>query len=232
MTVSVAAAKAVLEAQLIDNPNADLRLTCARCGRESVYTRQMVLELMPPDLQDLALAPSEFWAFIMIAGPTVKSTRQHAFVGEPVLLRRIEQTTDGWRATLLTPSKFAPSLKVGEELIGLRDGDFDVCSHVVRGAEFKKIPLADSMPNQSEFALFFLPDQPGAHFLTATLFCANQSCYYPFQVTYSEWAARSARLRGATQPHSGVREFITIECPQCGTHRTVTEQSFDGMVKV
>ncbi len=190
MALSVAAAKAVLDAQRVNDPAAVLRITCDRCGMESAYTQQMVLDLMPPDLQDLALAPYEFWSFIMVPVATVESTGQRAFVGEPVLLKQVERTTDGWRATLLSPSRFAPSLKVGEDLIGVRDGTFDFCSHVVRGSEVVELPLAEKMPDRSEFALFVLSDRPSAHYVTATLFCTNHSCHYPFQLTYSEWAAK------------------------------------------
>ena len=74
----------------------------------SIYTRQMVLGLITLHLQDLQLAESEFWAFIMLMGGTLQATRQHYCAGEPVLLRLLEQTRDGWRATLLSPARFAP----------------------------------------------------------------------------------------------------------------------------
>ena len=42
----------------------------------SIYTRQMVLGLMTLHLQDLQLAESEFWTFIMLMGGTLQATRQ------------------------------------------------------------------------------------------------------------------------------------------------------------
>jgi hypothetical protein len=191
----------------------------------------MVLKLMPPDLQDLSLAPAEFWAFIMMEIGTIESTQQRCYWGEPVLLRRLEMTKDGWQATLLSPSRFAPTLKVGGDLFGMSDDGFEVCTHVQEGSGFTTLPLADRVPHHSDFALFFVPNEPGAHLLTGTLFCANQSCYYPFQLTYSEWATRSAEFRRTTKARPSDHEYVTIECPRCGMYRVITEQSFVGIVK-
>jgi len=184
--LSAAGAKALLDADKAAGRRPILRSYCNRCGATSEYTPETVQELMPPDLQDLALAPQEFWGFIMGEIGTVESTQQRAFLGEPVLLKRTQLTADGWQATLLSPSKFAPSLKVADELFGYDNGDFSICTHVALDPGFTSLPMAEQTPRNSEFALFFLPNEPGAQFLTGTLFCANQSCYYPFQLGRSD----------------------------------------------
>jgi len=118
-------------------------------------------------------------------------------------------------------------------LVGYRVGEFNICSHLFRENQLVELPLVPGIPQNSEFALFFQAKKDRTSgFRSGTLFCPNPSCAYPFQLTHTQFLAKSTHAEQAMQQAPGDSYMCFLICPKCGTVRVVNEQSFENIVRI
>src|SRR5262245_25791236 len=112
LNTTLRVALALIEYQLRTDSASRLHGICTKCDFESDFTYSEVYNAIPPSFRPTPLAENEFWALVLIAGPSTASGVA-CFLGERVLVRRIEDTGGAWLGHLETTSTLTPTLGSG-----------------------------------------------------------------------------------------------------------------------
>ena len=232
MPCDAGTARAILQAQLRTNPNQKYTFDCERCSKTTAYSYSEIMQRIPVEKRPKPCPEGEFWAFVLLEIPTSDKMLDRAFFGEPVRLRLAREISGDWYAKLVTPTRFLQGCLPSDLLVGYRVGRFNICSQLFRENQLLALPLVSGIPQDSEFALFFQAKKDNTSgFRSGTLFCANPSCVYPFQLTHTQFIAKSPTATQLAQdPDASC--MILLTCPKCGTVRQVDEKSFENIVRI
>jgi hypothetical protein len=231
LNIEVGQARALLEYNLRNDPEAHFRLTCDRCGFESSYTYPDILEMIDPQCRPEPLPADRQWAILLYEVATTEAMEFRGFLAERVLVGTVERIPDAWSGTLLGASQFAPSLGVGARVGGSVVSRFLVCDWWDSGRVRMAIPLA-GVPKGSIFGVFY--GNKGRRLVelqTANLFCSNPSCQGVFSPTYSQVRKMLAEAREQPLAADSTPNLM-FTCKLCATSRIVDESSFDGLFLV
>jgi hypothetical protein len=167
----------------------------------------------------------------MIEFPTADNMPDRFFLGEMIYCYLIQERGTEWHAKLLSGSKYLKPLAANDLLIGTRSGGFNMVTGLLREGNRERPPVVSEVPKSDSGAFFLSKKDSKEPLRTATLFCANPICFYPFAMTHTQWLKRSQENdQKAASMGDGFKARGTIECPKCGTCRVVNEDSFRGMV--
>jgi hypothetical protein len=232
MACDAGTARALLQAQLRTNPNQKYKFDCERCSKTTEYNYSEIMQRIPVEKRPKACPEGEFWAFVLLEIPTSDKMLDRAFFGEPIRLRKVRELDGDWYAKLVTTTRFLQGCLPDDLLVGYRVGKFNICSQLFRKDQLLALPLVSGVPQGSEFALFFqAKKEHTSGFRSGTLFCANPSCVYPFQLTHTQFLAKSPTATQLAQDPDA-SYMILLTCPKCGTVRQVDEKSFENIVHI
>jgi len=219
MACDASTARAILQAQFRTNPNPKYKFDCSKCSKTTEYSYSEVMQCIPVEKRPKPCPTGEFWAFVLLELPTSEKMLDRSFLAEPIRLRLAREIEGAWYAKLVSTSRFLQGLLPSDLLVGYRYGKFNVCRRLFRENQLLELPCISGMPQDSEFALLFhsKTEQP-FNFRSGTLFCANPSCAYPFQLTYTQFLAMSPTAAQMAQDPDASYMFSVI-CPKCGTVR-------------
>jgi hypothetical protein len=223
-------ALALVEYLLATDPGAKFRLPCSRCGRTTSYTREAILQMIPPSERARPLSPGRSWAFLLLRLKT--EFDQNAFMGERVLVEVAETRANGeWEGRMVTASDVLTELRDGAYVAGETAGEFQVIASMLVGGQ--KIPFeTPELRSQFNFALFLSPKSGDPLNLTcANVFCANPSCSTVFSMTFSEYEKARARAADSASSLSST-PHVFLECVRCGVFRIVDDTTFAGLAHV
>lgn len=227
-------ARAYLEEMFRTEPAAKLRFTCRECSKTTSYTYPEILQLIPKSKRSTPLPENEFWAFVLLEIPTGEEMEDRVFFGEAVRIQLARREGGKWYGKALRSPRFLTGLSSDDLLVGDKQNNFHLCSGILRYNQLQELPLISKMPEgSSEFALFMLSKKDeSAGLRTATLFCLNPSCYYPFKLTYNQFSEKSTVADHAMRAIEATGRMLFLTCPKCEMLRLINEQSFKGTVRM
>jgi len=232
LRISPSLARAQIEYSLRDNPASQFKFVCGDCGRESRYTLDAIVAMIPSEQRPKPLRADEAIVLLLVELNTDDAMADHAFLGERTLVRRRRQVgaAPGLGEILVRPA-MAQSLSPGEVVRFGKWGEFDVATSVVRHGD--EVPLDVNLGAKSNAIGCFFASKAGQSGLRAgNLFCSNPSCCVVFGVTYSEFLSTIHHVETRAPQLGAQSAQVLLTCGVCGTSRVVDERSFEGVVKI
>ena len=216
---------ALIEYGLRNDSTYRLRGQCNKCHFQSDFTYSDVYNAIRVSFRPTPLADDEFWALMLLeAGPALSG--EGCFLGERVLIRRLEDTGVGWVGFLETTSSLTPSLNSGAVVGGRRFGEFRVCTGVVIGQEIQSLPLFFPQIGTADTGCFFTSPSDPDDLQSAQPFCANPRCPHIVGLYHSQFkTAVKAQASVAWLFHSELH--MIVDCHRCGVSTVIDESSYN-----
>jgi hypothetical protein len=233
--ITVSTARALFEYRLRYDPKYLFLLTCSKCKKNTKFTYEDIVGLLPPEKRPQPLAFDHFWAYVLFDLEAWKSKENRAQLGGRVLIQRLTSEASGdWYGILKSVSPYAPTLKPGDYLKGRPRGKYEICLSVIETGTPVPIPQPPQIPKTASFGLFVSPKANDSKFLCANISCSNPSCHHIFSaMTYTKFSALILREQLDEDSYDEVsfQPTLKLECPVCGTERVIDESSFEGLYK-
>lgn len=223
-------ARAQIEYFLRDDPAFQLKLTCDRCGRESRYSLDAVVAMLPASRRPRPLPADSLWAYLLLEVETAPTMSERCFLSERALVWRHSVSAGRALGEMKAPSALAPGLASGDVVTLASWGKYPVVMGVLRGGKEQPIPFNTTAAQSNAIGGFFASKRDG-ELLPANLFCSNPSCAMVFSLRYSEFTAAVERSRHQSAAIGATEAMILLSCEVCGTSRVVDERSFEGVFK-
>jgi hypothetical protein len=225
-------ARAQIEYYLKDDPSFQLKVDCADCRRESRYSLDAIVGMIPVSRRPRALRANEMQLLLLLEAETDTSMADRAFFGERVLADRRTQTPSGGLAELRTTPAMAPDLVAGDVVRFEYWGRYPVGRTFISSAHEFPLRLELGRTSNAIGAYFAAKHVSTAELRPGNIFCSNPSCSMVFSLTYSGFLEVMEQAQ-ARAPSLGAASAITLlSCLVCGTSRVVDEHTFDGLVKM
>jgi hypothetical protein len=233
--IAVSTARALFEYRLRHDPKYIFRLSCDACKKNTKYTYEEIIGLLPPEKRPQPLPNDHFWAYVLFDLEAWKRKDHRAQLGGRVLVQRLTSEPSGdWYGILRSLSPYAPTLKVGNYIKGKPRGKYEICLFVIEGGNPVPIPQPPQIPKTNSFGLFVSPKDNEADLLCANIFCSNPSCHHIYStMTFTKFTAmiHQEQLNEDSYDEVTFQPTIKQKCPVCGTERVIDESSFEGLYK-
>lgn len=231
LRISPAWARAHIEHFLRDDPSFQLKLTCSDCGRESRYSLDAIVGMIPASRRPRALRADEMHVLLLLEVETDAAMVDRAFVGERVLAKGRSQSATGGLAELRSAPALAPALVAGDVLRFEHWGRYLVGRSLI--AHSGELPIQLELGKTSNAIGVFLASKHEARaaLRPGNIFCSNPSCVVVFALTYSEFTDALGRAHARAPSLGASKAMIFLTCAECGTSRVVDERTFEGIEK-
>lgn len=229
--ISPGLARAHIEYFLRDDPTFQLKGGCTNCHRESRYSLEVILGMIPLQQRPRPLKADELQMLFLLEVDTAEAMAERAFVGERVLVQQRATTRTGGLAELRTRPALAPYLSAGDVLRFDFWSRFPVAKSLVSNGNEFPLKLEMGASSNALGAYFAAKAEADPELRPGNIPCSNPSCSMVFSLTYSEF--RQAMRQASMNAPAGAASAITaLECLVCSTSRIVDERTFDGLMKV